>query len=151
MKVSKDLWLGLLCLLISAVGAVMVHDLSAGGVKTELGPAFFPWLMVGGIAFFSVLLLVRAVLLGGSKDAQGDADSGFSLKLLGKLAFFVVFMLIYAAVYVEVGFLISTAVFFIVAMLVLGERRIVHVAVIPVCVIVSVYLIFTKIMQVYIP
>ena len=151
MNVSKDLWLGLLCLAVSAVGAVMVHGLSAGGVETELGPAFFPWLMVGGIAFFSLLLVVRALLLGAGQTEQDSADGGFNLRLLGKLAFFVVFMIVYAVVYVEVGFLISTAVFFVVSMLVLGERRVVHFAVIPAGVIICIYLIFTKIMQVYIP
>jgi len=149
MRISSDSWLALVCLAISAVAAVLTRALPRGGIETELGSAFFPWLMVGGIAFFSVLLLIRSLLHAPARRA-GEAG-GKGLAVLGKLAMFLLLMLGYAVLFDRLGFLISTGVFFIVAMLALGERRLLHVLVVPAGITIAVYLVFTQIMKVYIP
>lgn len=149
MRLSSDFWLALFFLAVSGVAAFLTRSLPGGGVQTELGSAFFPWLMVGGIALFSVLLLIRSLWRPPAKSPEGEG--GNPVRVLGKLALFLLFMLAYALLFAQFGFLISTGAFFVVAMLALGERRLLHFLVIPACITAGVYLVFTQIMKVYIP
>ena len=150
MRKNADFWIGLILLAFCAWAAMLTTDISGGGTGTEAGPNFFPWVMIVGIAILSAALLARSLLRAQPQQGTADGDRT-SLRMLAKLGFFLLLMLIYAACYVEAGYLISTGVFFVVAMLALGERRILHVVVIPAGIIAGVYLVFTQIMKVYMP
>ncbi len=149
MRISTDFWQALFILALCCIAGYLTHNLSAGGIETELGPAFFPWLMVVGIAFFAMLLLVRSLWRRNAAEGEGAGRANWIL--LCKLGLFLLYMALYAAFYVQVGYLISTGIFFVLAMLTLGERRPLHFLVVPVCITVGVYLVFTKVMNVYIP
>jgi putative tricarboxylic transport membrane protein len=148
MRISTELWLTLFVFALSSLAAFLTHSLSTGGLSTELGPAFFPWMMVIGMFAFSVLLLVRSIW--NKQIVKGETPS-INWKLLGKLALFLVYMGLYATFYVQVGYLVSTGIFFVLAMLTLGERRPLHFLVIPLLITGGVYLVFTQILNVYIP
>ncbi len=149
MRISKDLWLALVVLVMSGIAAMLTHNLSTGGVSTDLGPAFYPWLMVICMFCCSLVLLGRA--LWQKQKVQESESPSINLKVLSKLSLFLVYMILYAYFYVEAGYLISTCIFFVLSMLTLKERRYMHFLVVPVCITVGVYLVFTKILSVYIP
>jgi len=148
MRISTDLWLTFVVFGLSALAAILTNNLSAGGLGTGVGPAFFPWLMVFGMLFFTILLLIRTLW---ERQAAAQDNPGINWKLLGKLALFLIYMTLYAAFYVKVGYLISTSAFFILSMLTLGERRPIRFLVVPLCITGGVYLVFTKLLDVYIP
>ncbi len=147
MPYSADRWCAAVLLLFCGIAASLTLDLPRTGTGTELGPDFFPWLMIGGIALFSAVLLVRARARGSAPAVGAE----LSPSLLAKMGLFTLLMLIYATLYTTAGYLLSSAVFFIVAMFVLGERRLLPAVVWPAAIILAVYFGFTKIMQVYLP
>lgn len=154
MRKPVDFWIALILLAFCGYVAYLTTGIPTGGVGTRFGPAFFPWLLVFGIAALSLVLLLRS-LYSLKTEAEGSAGEtgrkGTPAKVLGKMALFLLLMLAYAASYVAIGYLVSSVVFFVVAMLMIGERRVLHVVVFPVCIVVGVYLVFTEIMQVYLP
>jgi len=143
-----DHWLALVLLAFCGVAARLTMDVPADATGTTLGPNFFPWAMVIAIAVLSIGLLARSLK---SRHATASAPAGSGRTMLLKLGFFVILMLVYAAVYIPVGYLGSTIGFFVVAMLVLGERRPIHVVAIPVAIVVGIYLVFTQLLKVYLP
>lgn len=148
MRRNPDFWLAIGLLAFSVYAGILTSELSDVGTGTWAGPSFFPWLMVGSIALLSLGLLGRSLWRAGGRS-EGGGKAGGSLLL--KLGLFFVLMLAYAVLYVPAGYLISTISFFVIAMLVLGERRFAHLAVIPVGLVLSVYLVFTQVIKVYLP
>jgi len=142
---NGDFWLSLGLLGFCAVAASLTLDVPTRGTGGTAGPDFVPWLMIGGISFFSLILLWRSQRAGAASAA---APKG---RVLAQLGGFLLMMLAYAAAYEPVGYLISSVVFFVVALLVLGERRLLHLLLLPPGVVLAVYLVFTKVMQVYLP
>ncbi|WP_316976916.1 tripartite tricarboxylate transporter TctB family protein [Shumkonia mesophila] len=149
MNRHADLWLALALLSFCVFAAVLTTGLSTVGTGTWAGPSFFPWLMIGGIALLSIALALRTLVTRQRQPQEGARTT--SVRLAIKLALFFLLMVAYAAFYVQTGYIISTAAFFIIAMLVLGERKVLHFAVIPLGIILSVYLVFTQIIKVYLP
>jgi putative tricarboxylic transport membrane protein len=147
-KTRHDRWLALIVLVFCAVAGRLCMDLPSDATGTTLGPNFFPWAMVIGLAILGVTLLLRA-LWRAREPAEGAHRTGGAMLL--KLGFFVVLMLVYTAAYIPVGYLGSTMGFFVIAMLALGERRPLHVLVIPAAVVLSIYLVFTVALKVYLP
>ncbi len=85
------------------------------------------------------------------QSAASVAIARPSLRLLGQLLGFLLLMLAYAAAYEPIGYVVSSLVFFVAALLMVGERRWLQLLLVPPGVVLAVYLVFTKIMQVYMP
>lgn len=145
MRKPVDFWIAIVLFVFCGIAAFLTAGIPLAGTGTKWGPAFFPWLMIGGIAILAVVLLLRSF-----KQAP-PTEAGTSTVVYGKMALFLFLMLLYAAFYVHAGYLVATGIFFVVAMLLLGERRPLHVLVIPAGIIAGVYLVFTQIMKVYLP
>lgn len=145
MSRNSDFWLSLVLLGFSALVAGWTFDVPSAGTGGTLGPSFLPWLMIVGIAVFALLLLWRS-----QRQAELAAASP-GLHVVVKLGGFLLLMLVYAMVYEPVGYLISSLVFFVVALLVLRERRWLQLLLVPPAVVGGVYLVFTQVMKVYLP
>lgn len=142
---KSDFWISLLLMGLTAAAALLTLDVPGHGTGAGPGPNFVPWLMIGGLALFSLLLLVRTL-------SEPSAVMGrVSLPLLAKLGGFFVMMLVYAVAYEPVGYLASSLTFFVAALFVLGERRLAYLTLVPLGVVVTLYLVFTQIMKVYMP
>jgi putative tricarboxylic transport membrane protein len=150
MSKKPDFWLALALLAFCVFAAVLTTGLSTVGTGTWAGPSFFPWLMIGGIAVLSIALALRS-LAHSRQPNNGGGSHTTGGRVLSKLALFFVLMVAYAFVYVPMGYIASTTAFFIIAMLVLGERKILQFAIIPLGIVLSVYLVFTQIIKVYLP
>lgn len=145
---SADFWLaiGFACFL--AWVAHLTRDLPSGGIGTELGVGFVPWLCIVGLAILSAALLVRSVV----RARQGEVFTvDLTPRLVAKLGVFAVLMLVYAFAYLPLGYLISTGVFFVVAMLALGERRPLHVVGYPAAITLGIWAIFVHLLKVVLP
>ena len=145
MKINSDFWISIGLLVLSAVAAALTTEVPSQGTGQGAGPNFVPWLMVAGVALASLVLLWR------SQRQAPAAQARTSVKMLAQLGGFLLLMLAYAAAYEPVGYIISSLVFFVVALLVLGERRLLPLLAVPPGVVVGVYLVFTQVMKVYMP
>lgn len=142
---NGDFWVSLCLLGLCSVAAALTLDVPTRGTGGTLGPTFVPWLMIGGISILSLRMLWRSQTIAVAATARP------SLRLLGQLCGFLLLMLAYAAAYEPVGYVVSSLVFFVLALLMVGERRWLQLVLVPPGVVLAVYLVFTKIMQVYMP
>jgi putative tricarboxylic transport membrane protein len=145
---NGDFWLAIALGAFILWAAQLTADLPAGGVGTEFGAGFVPWLCIGGLGILTALLLIRSV----RQSCRGERFTvDLSPRLLTKLGVFVMLMLVYGFAYLPFGYLISTGIFFVVAMLALGERRVFHVAVIPAAITFGVWVVFVHVLKVILP
>lgn len=145
MNRNSDFWLSLVVLGFCAVASVLTLDVPTNGTGGTVGPSFLPWLMIGGMSLFALILLWR------SQRHAPAAMAPFGARLLAQLGGFLILMLLYAWAYEPVGYLISSVAFFVVTLLVLGERRLLQLLLVPPGVVGSVYVVFAYAMQVYMP
>lgn len=145
MRRNSDFWLSLGLLGFSALVAAWTLDVPSGGTGGTLGPNFLPWLMLAGIALGALGLLWRS-----QRHAEMAAEAP-AVRMLLKLGGFLLLMLVYAVAYEPSGYLVSSLVFFVVALLVLGERRWLQLLLVPPGVVGGVYVVFTQVMKVYLP
>ena len=146
MRIPVDTRLALVLLVFCGFAAYQTTQLPEVGTGTNLGPDFFPGVLVGAIAFCSAVLLIRSVIFP-NIGTFTKMSGGLWLKLL----LFLLLMIVYATFYITLSWLVSAAAFSVISMLALGERRLLHVVVIPAGIILGVYLCFTQIMKVYLP
>ncbi|MDL2209919.1 tripartite tricarboxylate transporter TctB family protein [Desulfovibrio sp. OttesenSCG-928-O18] len=146
MRLNVDFRIALILLAFCGFAAYKTAQLPEVGTGTNLGPDFFPAVLVGSIAFFSVILLLRS-FIAPNIGTYEKMSGGLWLKLL----LFLLLMIVYATFYLAVSWMLSAAAFFVLAMYSLGERRLLHVVVIPAGIILGVYFCFTKLMKVYLP
>ena len=142
---NSDFWMSFVVLGFCAVASSLTLDVPTMGTGGTVGPNFLPWLMIGGMSLFALILLWR------SQRQAPAAQSPFGARLLAQLGGFLLLMLVYAWAYEPIGYLVSSVVFFVVALLVLGERRLLQLVLVPPAVVGSVYVVFTYVMQVYMP
>lgn len=116
------------------------------------GPAFFPWLIVSCVALLSVALLLRGI-----RELKAD-QAGNSHSMAGKIATnghkpFAMMLIyaIYLAALTQLGFVISSVVFFAVLMWLYGSRNFVLIALCSLLLPITLYLIFTYGFQILLP
>ncbi len=145
---DADFWLAILLAIFALVAARLTLDLPEGGMSAELGAAFLPWLCIGGLGILAAMLLMRSV----ARSRHGEVFTvALSPRILAKLGVFALLMLVYGFAYLPLGYLASTSIFFVVAMLALGERRPLHVLVIPMVITLGVWAVFALGLKVVLP
>jgi|GEM_PF-3617629 len=117
------------------------------GIRDSLGVTFFPQLMIILVAGLSLGLLARSFIGRDKMEKNPFPSKG----VLGRMALFLLLLIGYCMLYEPLGFILSSAVALPLGMLLLGERRLVHVVVVPWAVILVAYLGFTKLMKVFLP
>lgn len=149
-KANSDTWTGIIFLLFCSFAWWQIDKLPTGvGNQNTIGSEFFPQIMTAAIAFFSLLLIARSFWKAANSRAKSTAiATGVTLWRMG---LFMALLVVYVFIYESLGFVLSSVIILPVGMFMLGERRILHVVILP-CILVGIaWLIFTKIMMVPLP
>ncbi|SFO57823.1 putative tricarboxylic transport membrane protein [Cohaesibacter marisflavi] len=146
---KSDMWIGSGLLIFCAISAWLTLDIKSGMSSSVAGPSMVPWLMIGGTALLSLLLIFRAKAQAGGEEAKTismpDAHT-----LLIMLAF-VLLLVAYAIAFYPIGYIPATLVTFFVGLWLLGERRWLVFALFPVIMTLAVYYGFTELLSVWLP
>jgi putative tricarboxylic transport membrane protein len=102
---KSDLWAAGFLLLLSVAATVESWRLVLGEVGKP-GAGFFPFYLALGLAVTSFALVVRSVLSWAAE--KGSAPGFIDARALGKVAWVVSGLILYAYVFEKIGFLLST-------------------------------------------
>lgn len=120
------------------------------GTGSGPGPTLIPWIVIGGIAFLSLCLIVRA-MRGTAATAAGDGAIGLSHNAMIRLACLAVLLVGYSIAFTMIGYLASTVLVFIAALALFGERRPFVMLLVPAAVTGAIYWGFTQLLNVWLP
>ena len=143
---KANIIISIILLGFSGFYAFLIANLPARDLPNTLGAAFVPWVLAGGLAGLSVLLLISSIL------ANNDS-SKVSLprkELLG-LAFLLILIVCYVKLMGYFGFVSASIVFLSILTWLAGSRKPVEIAVFSVTTATLVYLLFHKFFQVQLP
>lgn len=118
------------------------------GYEDTIGPEFFPAVMTGAIAFFSLLLIARSLYMR-TADEQGPAMAAKGTLL--RMGLFIILLTVYVFIYEILGFVLASAIILPTGMFMLGERRLLHLFLLPCALVGLAWLVFTKVMMVPLP
>ena len=131
-----------LLLVFAAVGFVLTLSFPAPAQPIDPGPAAFPRLIVGGLAIFALLQLMEP-----GKGEEPLPRGRQALKVVGVL----VLLLVYAAVLKPLGFIVSTIIFLVGALILAGVRRPFPLVLMPVGLAVVLFYVFYELLRVSLP
>ncbi len=114
----RDVIAGAVLLVIGVIYGVMTASLPNRSLPNTPGPAFFPWLITGGLILLSVALLARALRDSGDKPAHASLDRDAVRRLLALIWFVAYLVLLPYA-----GFVPASVPFFAGLMWLYGERN----------------------------
>jgi putative tricarboxylic transport membrane protein len=142
-----DILSGLIGILIGGYVLVTCQSFPQD-VVMKIGPAFFPEILAGGLALFSALLILQALLGRSVGEAQKLSlrDKGIQRILLALAG-----MIVYCALLKPVGFIIATIPFIMCYMFLLGNRKILQYLWVPAAITAGVYLVFEKLLVLSLP
>lgn len=129
-----DVIVGVGTLLCAAWLLLIGMDVSTGFDPGGLTARFFPILLPAILVLLGLILLVR--------PGPMTIDTFLPRQAVSRVAAFAVLFLIYAFSFRYMDFRVGTLVFVLLAMLVLGERRFVYLAVVPLAVSLLAYSVF---------
>jgi putative tricarboxylic transport membrane protein len=131
-----------LLLAFAAAGFVLTLGFPAPAQPIDPGPAAFPRLIVGGLAIFALLQLLEP-----SKGEEPLPRGRQALKVVGVL----VLLLVYAVVLKPLGFIVSTIIFLVGALILAGVRRPLPLVLMPVGLAVVLFYVFYELLRVSLP
>ncbi|KAA5604193.1 tripartite tricarboxylate transporter TctB family protein [Roseospira marina] len=170
-----DTWIGFGLLATVAFMAWRTLRIPSVATGTSAGPDFIPWVMIGGIAVLSFVLIIRAQIAArkaapdaatpqadssgsasGSAAADADVaaeglDPALARRITLRIFAFIALLVGYAAVFMQVGYLASTCGVFIIGMYLLGERGWLSLIVLPIAITTGIYFGFTEVLAVWLP
>jgi len=146
-QTSSDIGIGIGLLLFCAFAAWRTMRISVPPEDTIAGTSFLPWLMIVGIALFSMVLIARALLHTGAMVMIPVPNR----VTFAKMGLFTLLMIAYAAAFMTVGYIPSTVIVFIAGLLLFKERRISILIVFPLVMTGAIYLGFTRFLGVWLP
>ena len=131
-----------LLLAFAAAGFVLSLSFPAPAQPIDPGPAAFPRLIVGGVAILALLQLLEP-----GKGEEELPRGRQALKVGGVL----VLLLVYAAVLKPLGFIVSTVIFLVGALILAGVRRPLPLVLMPVGLAVVLFYVFYELLRVSLP
>ena len=155
---KKDLWIGIGMVFLAFLCTLDLRTVKNPDIiKNQVGVALFPWLMVGALAFLGVILAVSSFVKmkkdGGSSGRKtmdwGRFRSTYAVPLL-------MFAILTAYIFLTpvIGFYVMSLLFFVGLGLLLGgftRRNVITVCIGSIATVLSVYLIFQVMLQVWMP
>ncbi|WP_114010600.1 tripartite tricarboxylate transporter TctB family protein [Cohaesibacter intestini] len=149
---KSDLVIALGLLVFCAVAALFTPDIKNGMSSSAAGPRMIPWMMIGGVAVLSCILVLRSTLAY-KRDQQADevrveVPVGRSLLIF---AAFILLLVAYAASFFPIGYIPATLVTFVAGLWLMGERRWIVLTLFPIIMTSIVYLGFTELLSVWLP
>ena len=152
---SRDLVVGVLFLAVGLASAYFTSVLPTRSLPNTPGPEFFPWIVTGALLVLSLALLVRSLLVPAIADEpakdEGEGKAAPVATAKAAMALVLAGFIIYIAVLPHLGFLIATAPFFALLMVLFGERRAVLVGGSALAATVLLYVIFRHVFQIILP
>ncbi len=149
-KANHDTYVALAFLLFCGFAWRQIARLPLGvGYENTIGPEFFPGVMTVTIAVLSLALLVRSLWRGLIEGGESPALAAGNILL--RMGLFIALLVLYILIYEPLGFLAASCIVLPAGMLLLGERRLMHVIVLPFILIGLGYVGFTKVMMVPLP
>ncbi|CAK7005434.1 MAG: hypothetical protein DELT_00214 [Desulfovibrio sp.] len=149
-KPNSDTYVAVIFLLFCGFAWYQIARLPLGvGYENTIGPEFFPGVMTATIAVLSAALLVRSLWRGSLQSAE--ATSYAAGHILARVLCFLVLLVAYILIYEPLGFLLASGIALPAGMLLLGERRPLHVCILPWVIVGLAYFGFTKLMMVPLP
>jgi putative tricarboxylic transport membrane protein len=131
-----------LLLVFAAAGFVLTMGFPAPAQPLDPGPAAFPRLIAGGLAILALLQLLEP-----GKGEEPLPRGRQALKVVGVL----VLLLVYAAVLKPLGFIVSTIIFLVGALILAGVRRPFPLVLMPVGLAVVLFYVFYELLRVSLP
>lgn len=139
---DRDGWAGLTLVLFS-IGGFFVTSQIPVPLTAELGPAFFPRLL------FGLLLICGVVLVAQSVRAEEKAPLPKENWLI--VISMVTLVLGYAFLLKSLGFVVSSLLFMLLSMLVLGVRNYIYLFAVPVSLSFGLYWLFVSVFRIVLP
>jgi hypothetical protein len=138
-------------LIVLALGyGVLTSQLPVRSLPDTPGPPFFPWINTAILLALSLALLVQG-LIGTSAEKNGQAVSTGTAEQRWQATWALGAFLVYLVILPGFGFLLATAPFFAVLMVLFNEPRPVRVAVGSIAMTVSLYILFRHGFNVFLP
>ena len=131
-----------LLLAFAAAGFVLTLGFPSPAQPIDPGPAAFPRLIFGGVAILAMLQLLEP-----GKGEEPLPRGRQALKVGGVL----VLLLVYAAVLKPLGFIVSTVIFLVGALILAGVRRPLPLVLMPVGLAVVLFYVFYELLRVSLP
>ena len=131
-----------LLLAFAAAGFVLTLGFPSPAQPIDPGPAAFPRLIFGGVAILALLQLLEP-----GKGEEELPRGRQALKVGGVL----VLLLVYAAVLKPLGFIVSTVIFLVGALILAGVRRPLPLVLMPVGLAVVLFYVFYELLRVSLP
>ncbi|SNY92693.1 putative tricarboxylic transport membrane protein [Cohaesibacter sp. ES.047] len=146
---KSDMWIGGCLLVFCIVVAWLTLSIKSGMGSSSAGPSMIPWMMIGAVAFLSLVLIGRS--LGGNKEGEESKISMPDARTLLIMLGFVLLLTAYAAAFYPVGYIPATLITFVVGLWLLGERRWYILVLFPLIMTFVVYFGFTRLLTVWLP
>lgn len=141
---KTDLFVGIALILLSVAVWITSGQFPSVG-DTDVGPGFFPRLIVNGLILMSLVLIAAAFRPGQAAEEAGPPTS-WRRTILGFVCMFVFLALVYLG-----GFHLATPVFLLGFMWLFGYRKPIASILVAVLVTLFIYLIFETVLQVPLP
>lgn len=149
-KANADTWAGIIFLLFCSFAWWRIINLPVGaGFEKSIGPEFFPKVTTGAVAVFSFLLIIRSFWK--KSIAEGKSPAMAAGSTLARMGLFIALLVVYVFIYEILGFILASVIILPAGMFMLGERRWLHIVILPCVIIGLAWLAFTKIMSVQLP
>lgn len=144
-----DCGLAILLLAFCAFASWRTTLVPSTGAGSQAGPSFLPWIVIVGISLLSLGLLVRGLRRPAPVSTPASRHKITYPTIV--LVLFIALMIAYAVAFERIGYLPSTLATFVIGMLLLRERRVVQLLVVPALIVAGVYFGFTYLLDVYLP
>lgn len=114
----RNVIVGAVLLVIGVAYGLMTASLPDRSLPNTPGPAFFPWLITGGLLVLSTALLARSLTADGIDSPQTSSD-----RLAYRRVVFLIWFGVYLITLPYAGFLPASIPFFVGLMWLYGERN----------------------------
>ncbi len=119
---KRDFFSALIILIVMGICWFESRNIDIG-INFALGPLFFPYLTMGLIVLFAVILALRSISWTKADDGAEASRKPFDLQTLGYRLALIAITLVYLIVLPYAGYTACTVVFLIISMCCLGKRN----------------------------
>ena len=146
-----DLIMGILLLVLSILLYTLTYHFSGYEIEKiphDMGPTFLPRLLLGALAVESIVLILLAVVKKGTSDGDPvKLKPIFQWRPMIMLCSF----LLYIYLTTLFGFIVATIAFMLLAFFLLGVRSVRILFLVPPIITYATYLLFGKLLNIYLP
>ena len=140
---DSDIGLGVVLILLSGIGLISVSTIAERTTASDIGPKTYPTILLIILMICGLSLIIQGIWRK-KKKAAPSFDLKRVIPMTGLLLF-------YAFAFDIIGFIASTFIFLIGAMVLLGERRIFPILAISLIFSVGVYYLFGEFLMIAFP